>query len=103
MEDINKQLTDLRKKRDALMTSFFKLGLQIALIFGIPAAAAAILGTQLDKAREGSTFTMIFLGCAFVLSWAIVIRRYQKQNAKIEAVEKEIRDLKESLPKKEEN
>jgi Na+/melibiose symporter-like transporter len=103
MEDIDKKLTDLRKKRDALMTGFFKLGLQIALIFGIPAGIAAVAGTQLDKGREGSLFTFIFLGCAFLLSWVIVIRIYQKQSSKIESVENEIRDIKASLPKKEED
>jgi uncharacterized membrane protein (DUF485 family) len=103
MQEIEQKLTELRKKRDALMTSFFKLGLQIALIFGVPAAIAAFFGTQLDKGREGNTFVTIFLICSFIISWVIVIRIYRKQSSKIEAIESEIRELKEKLPKKEQN
>lgn len=100
MDDIQQKLTDLRKKRDALMTSFFWLGLQIALIFGVPAALGAILGTQLDKSREDSLFTTIFLISAFILSWVVVYFRYKKYSTELYAVESEIAVLKSGLETK---
>ncbi len=100
MHEIEQKLTALRKKRDTLMTSFFWLGLQIALIFGVPAAIGAIAGTQLDKAREDSLFTAIFLVSAFILSWVIVYFRYKKYSRELYAVESEIADLKSELDTK---
>jgi hypothetical protein len=100
MDEIEQKLTTLRKKRDSLMTSFFWLGLQIALIFGVPAALAAVLGTWLDKSREDSLFTTIFLVTAFILSWVMVYFRYKKYSTELYAVESEIADIKSKLDTK---
>jgi hypothetical protein len=100
MEQIEQKLRDLRKKRDSLMTSFFWLGLQIALIFGVPAAIGAVLGTYLDRSREDSLFTTIFLASAFILSWVVVYFRYKKYSTELYAVESEIADIKSGLDTK---
>lgn len=100
METTEQKLTNLRKKRDALMTSFFWVGLQIAVIFGVPAAIAAVLGTYLDKG-EGNFFVTLFLILAFITSWIIVIFVYRKHSKKMAVIEDEIAEVKRGLDKKE--
>lgn len=100
MQEIEQKLTDLRKKRDSLMTGFFRMGLQIALIFAVPAAIGVILDKTLF-ADKGNTFISVFLACSFVLSWMIVIRMYRIQSKKVEAIESQIKELKQNLSTKE--
>lgn len=55
---------------------FWWLGLQIALIFGIPAFSALFLGKFLDRqAGTGKIITLSLLVCAFVVSWVVLSRK----------------------------
>lgn len=96
--DKEERLKQLMKKRDAITTAFFWLGLKIALIFGIPAFLGAFFGRKLDKAQgDGWLFTIVFLALAFVSSWVIVYFQYKKISKKLKAVDEEIISLKKEI------
>ena len=96
-------LKELEEKRDRYTTNFFWLALSTAFIFGIPAVLAAIVGNKLNEAfdKKGIEFGLLFL--AFVLSWSIIAREYQKKTKVLKALDQEIKEarLKESKEKKE--
>lgn len=86
----------LQKERDKHLTSFFKLGLQIAIIFAVPAAIAVLAGKQLDALWEtGRLVTGIMLVGAFITSWVLVFKKYNKLNKQVKDIEDKIRILRE--------
>lgn len=88
------ELQNLRTKREHHITRIFWLGLEIAVILGIPAALAAVIGT---KVFDGGTMLLVLLACAFVLSWTIIIWRYQTLSKKMERLDTRIQELKNQI------
>ncbi|MFA7285292.1 MAG: hypothetical protein WC011_00385 [Candidatus Paceibacterota bacterium] len=90
------ELDKLKKQKDEYINKIFYLGLKIALIFGIPAVAGALIGKRIDaKYDSGNKFTMIILVCTFILSWIITIVMYNNLAKKIKKVERDIKIEKE--------
>ena len=82
-------LQELEKKRDAYSSKIASLAIQIALIFAIP-AGIAVLAYYFLEIRIVYT-----LPIAFILSWVLVIRLYQKVDKKVRTLEAQIRELKQ--------
>lgn len=88
--DNDKKLKQLQTQREQWITRIFWLGLEIALIFAIPAALGAWIGTRLGG---GDLRTGILVG-TFILSWVIVIHRYNQMSKKMKTLDSEIAQLK---------
>ena len=89
-------LDELKKEKEKFTTRVFWLGLQVAFIFGIPAALGAILGTHLDKIYStGKKITSVILFFTFIFSWIITIQRYQRINKEIKNIDRQIKEKKE--------
>jgi uncharacterized membrane protein len=72
---VNEDNNKLNKSQD----SIYRLAGSIALIFAVPVIIAAFVGTRLDAQYfTGRRYTLIFMAIAFVLSWALFIRKYRK-------------------------
>ncbi len=93
MEEQNPQtLKDLKKIRERYRTQAFAMMLEIAVIFGIPAALAYFFGKKFDADYDaGKKFTFAFLVFTFVFSWIIVVVRYRSISKKLRAADEAIR------------
>ena len=88
----DEQLKNLEKQRDDHVTKIFWAGLKIAWLFAVPLVVAILIGLQL-----GGNAKWIALPIAFVFSWALVIRYFNKISKKMKAIDKEIADLRDEL------
>jgi tryptophan-rich sensory protein len=88
------ELKELEQKRDKEVTGFFWLGLQIAVIFAIPAIAAALIGKELALKFSNKNLTTYLLLISFVFSWSIVIFIYRSKARKLKEIEDKIKILK---------
>jgi len=84
-----KNLQELKADRERWITRIFWLGLEIAIIFAIPAALGAWIGTRLG----GGTVRILILAGTFILSWSIVAMRYRQTTKKLKSIEAEIAAL----------
>lgn len=88
-------LDELKKEKDRYITRIFWLGLEIALIFGIPAGLAAYFGLKLDLYYDtGHKILSAFLIFAFILSWVLVILKYNRITKKIKEIDLKIKNYK---------
>lgn len=83
------ELETLLKKREAYAGKIVKLGIQIAVIFLLPAVAAVLLSKYF-----GISFLYFFPG-AFIISWTLVIYLYKKISKEVKALDAEIKELRE--------
>lgn len=89
------QNIDLKNKQESIRTKTFVLMLEMIVIFGAPAFVAALLGKQIDLYyNSGKVGTFITLGCAFLFSWFLVIRKYIKLNRELRDINQKIYDSK---------
>ena len=88
----DEQLKNLEKKRDDHVTKIFWAGLKIAGLFAVPMVIAILVGIQL-----GGNAKWIALPIAFVFSWALVIRYFNKISKEMKRIDTEIADLREEL------
>jgi len=78
-----------QKPQKSLVAKTASLAVEVALIFAIPAAIAAIAGPKMDIAYEtGKMWTIILILSALVISWALVIVRYKRAVKEIEIQQK---------------
>ena len=88
---VQEEIKKLQQERDKHVTSFFWLGIQIALVFGIPVAIAVIAGGKIDAYYgSGKIATTILMAVAFVSSWVIVLKKYRNHAKAIEVIESKI-------------
>lgn len=87
-------------KRNSYQNQAFALMWQLLFIIGTPALLAVIIGKRIDE-NQGTdkTWTLILLGIALVITWIMIIRKYQKYNDTVKKVEKDIENDKENLDK----
>ena len=89
---------DIYKEREKYRQRAFFMMLEVGIILAVPAFLALFLGKYLDKSNQtGDTITLILLGIAFILSWAIIIRKYIKFNKKIKEIDRKIKESKEDV------
>lgn len=86
------KLQKLTEEREKWITRIFWLGFEIALIFAIPAALGAWIGTKLG----GGNLRMGILVGTFVFSWIIVIYRYKQMTKRMQTLDKEISNLRQA-------
>lgn len=85
-------LKELEQKREDIVTSFFWLALYIAVIFGVPAVLAALVGNKINSVYNTKGFEFILLFFAFVLSWAIIAREYKKKTRILNDLDSQIKE-----------
>lgn len=86
------ELVRLEKEREQQVTRVFWLMLEIALIFLIPALFVVfVIGAVWSKA-----VVWYVLPFSFLLSWGIVIFRYRHVSKKLGALDKRIKELRNS-------
>ena len=91
----SQKIEEAEKLRERFRAKTFRMMLHIALIFGIPAALAAVVGTKIDAAQAtGRTWTLILLGVSFVVSWVLMIRMYIRLNKEAKEVDRAVREAK---------
>lgn len=83
---------DLKRKKDELILKIFWKSFQVIFVLGIPAFSATYFGLKLDGYYgTGRNITIGLLVLAFILSWVIIIRQYQRLNKEIKEIEKKIK------------
>ena len=92
MQNNEQKLKQLTDQREQWITRIFWLGFEIALIFAVPAALGAWIGTKLG----GGDLRMGILVGTFILSWVVVIHRYQQVDKKMKKLDREIKELKQA-------
>ncbi|MCD8508262.1 MAG: hypothetical protein LRY41_00100 [Candidatus Pacebacteria bacterium] len=93
--DMSKELlAQLEGERAQMTTRIFRLGLEIAFVFAVPALFVAFVIRPL---LASDTLTFILLGCAFVGSWIVVLIRYKKTHTKMHALDMRIKALRLEL------
>jgi ATP/ADP translocase len=95
-----KEIQRLANIRDHYQTKAFWMMLEIAFVFGLPAAGAFFLGRKLDSIYgTGRTIILSLLVGAFILSWVIVIIRYRQLDRELKKADK---DFQEAMKKRRE-
>ena len=89
-ENTEKDIDTLVKERESYITKIFWFALEIAFIFLIPAVIAVFISIQFFTKKV----VWYALPFTFILSWIIVIIRWQKLNKKLTKLDKDISDLK---------
>lgn len=86
--DKSKELKKLEAEREKYITRIFWILIEIAFIFGIPAAIAVIL----IKLWGGNTI-YVALPTAFILSWVILVIHFRKVSKRLKELDKKIKEL----------
>ncbi len=84
-------IKELEQKRDAHITGFFWLALQIAIIFAVPAVVAALAGKALNTYFSTSGLQYALLLFALILSWGIMAHQYQKKTRDLKDIEDKLK------------
>lgn len=92
---MNTKEKDIYKEREKYRHKAFIMMIEIGVIIALPAFTALFLGKYLDNNLQGSgNYTIITLIFAFVISWAIIIRKYIKFDRAMKEVDKKIKQEK---------
>jgi hypothetical protein len=88
------RLEKLIKERETYITRVFWEGIHIAILFALPLAAAVLL---IKFVFPTEAWRFIFLAIAFILSWTLVIHKYNQLSTKLERMDAAVRGLRKSL------
>jgi len=81
----------LLQQKDKAVMGVFWLSLSMVAIFGVPAAAGAVLGSWLDgRFGTGRMLTIVVLGIMLILSWVVVVRWYRSVKRKLDDINKRL-------------
>lgn len=84
----SQQPQSIRERREAFQSKIFRLMLQVAFIFAIPAALAVWVGGLLDtRYQTDNSIRIALLIAAFVGSWIVIMKLYQKLNKEAHAID----------------
>ncbi len=87
---------EMYQARERYRSKAFYIMVETAVIIAVPAFVAFLVGGRLDADRQGSrTYTLILLFASFVLSWAIIIKRYISFSRRVKSIDKKIKELKD--------
>lgn len=89
----HERLESLIQERETYVTRIFWTGLEIAFMFAIPLALAIVL----IKFVTNGFWSWVVLILAFVSSWLLVIRKYNKLSKIMMRLDGEIRQLRSEL------
>ena len=97
MNGSNEQLNQVLQKRENYRHRAFLMMLEVAFILAIPAFVAVFFGLNLDASQgTGRRYTLIFLVLAFIISWAVIIRKYIIFTREIKKVNGQVKKLEEN-------
>jgi hypothetical protein len=83
-------LKELENKRDEIVTGFFWVALSTVFVFGIPALIAVYAGKKLNTVFGLDIMQYVLLFFAFVISWGIVAREYNKKTKVLKELREQI-------------
>lgn len=89
-ENTQLDIVGLEKEREKHITKLFWFALEIAVIFLVPALLAIFISLEFFT-RKAVFYALPF---TFVLSWVVVIIRWQKINKILTKLDADIRNLK---------
>ena len=90
-------LPELISRRSAFQHRAFRLVLEVAVIFGIPALLAFFLGRYIDNAAGTDTkWILVCLAVSFIFSWVIMIIQYRKIDRELKLLDKLIKEKREA-------
>lgn len=89
------QLDNLKERREEFRTRIFVMMIEILYIFGLPAILSFVVGRKLDTYySSGKKITLILLAFAFILSWVMVVIKYQKLKKTLKDLDDKERQIK---------
>lgn len=88
------ELETLKNQRERQITGIFWFGLEIAIIFAIPAVIAAVVSKRL---LGGGMWVFISLAVAFIFSWTVMAFRYKRLSKKMKALDDKILALQKEI------
>lgn len=95
MED-SQNKKNIYQERERYRQKAFFMMLEVGAIIALPAIVALFLGKYLDRNNQTEkTYTLILLFASFILSWAVIIRKYIIFSKKAKEVDEKIKKLKE--------
>jgi Flp pilus assembly protein TadB len=92
--DKQQELENLKNKREQQITGIFWFGLEIAVIFAVPAVIAALVAKRL---LSGGVWVFVCLAIAFVFSWTVMAFRYKRLSQKMKALDDKILALQKEI------
>lgn len=94
-KETSENLEQLLRVRKEYHSKAFRFLAQSALIFGVPAFLAYVLGTNLDRTYgTGKRYILILLVVAFIVSWTVVIALSRKIDRGLRDTEAKIKKVK---------
>ncbi len=94
-EKKQESLAELKARRERYRNKAFVMMLEVAVIFGLPAALAFFGGRALDRRYGGGhKYLFILLAVAYISSWVIVFWRYRSLKREVERVDQAIKEAK---------
>jgi F0F1-type ATP synthase assembly protein I len=92
---MNPEDNSLKNQKEQYRTKAFYLMIEIGFIIALPAVAGFFLGEYFDDMFGKDTYyTIILLILSFIISWAIIIRKYVKFSNHVKKVDEKIREEK---------
>jgi len=88
------ELEQLKNQREKQITGIFWFGLEIAIIFAVPAIIAALVGKKL---LGGGAFLFALMVLAFLFSWTVMALRYRQMSKKMKKLDDRILSLKKEI------
>lgn len=88
------ELENLKNKREQQITGIFWFGLEIAVIFAVPAVVAALVAKRL---LGGGVWVFACLAVAFIFSWIVMAFRYKQLSKKMKALDDKILALQKEI------
>ncbi|MFA7662564.1 MAG: hypothetical protein WCX88_01470 [Patescibacteria group bacterium] len=90
----NENLEQIKAQREIYRHKAFKMMLEIGFIIALPAFGAYFLGKYFGFNEPGNSLKLtLLLFAAFILSWSIIIYKYNRFNRKMKEIDIKIKNL----------
>ncbi len=93
----DQELQKLKNQREKQITGIFWFGLEIAIIFAVPAIFAALIGKKLIG---GGVWLIFLMTVAFIFSWTVMGLRYKRLNKRMKKLDDKIFSLQKEIENK---
>lgn len=92
-QNISDKKIELKNQLESTRTKIYMLMVEMIFIFSIPAIIAVYIGKKIDLYYNSGTVGMFSaLGCAFLFSWTLVIRKYRIHMREIKSINEQIKN-----------
>lgn len=86
-----------RERQEEFRNKTFRMMLEVAVVFAVPAVIAVVVGKRLDTGSS-SQWLVVCLAVAFIFSWSIVIRMYTKLSREAKEIDALVRAARAQQP-----